>query len=256
MRKLQVLAGGAVAIAALALSSEPSAAQSLLQRLFGGAPRSEHPSQRMEGYGYSRWDEGGFQEDYGTYRTMCVRMCDGFYFPISDNARRGQLYRDSRRCAQRCDGEARLFFYSKQGGSVETMVDMGGRAYVDLPSAFKYRKSLVSGCSCKPAPWSPQEAARHASYAAEATRGPVEDVPDIIEERRRMAVARRMDGEGPYYEPGYAPEYSRETRHETDDDLAYPANEDELLAYEGPRAYTPWRRAPWGVGAAPGYGWR
>ena len=28
-------------------------------------------------------EEGGAREVAGTYRTMCVRLCDGYYFPIS-----------------------------------------------------------------------------------------------------------------------------------------------------------------------------
>ena len=35
------------------------------------------------------------RQDYGTYRTLCVRTCDGFYFPISDGVRRERLYSDT-----------------------------------------------------------------------------------------------------------------------------------------------------------------
>ena len=262
MRKLQSLAGGMALIVALVFSAQPSAAQSLLQRMFGfgAAPRSEAPD-RMGGYGYgySRWDDGGFQEDNGSYRTMCVRLCDGFYFPISDNVRRERLYRDSHTCARRCDGEARLFYYSRQGGSVETMVDMSGRPYLELPNAFKYRKSLVSGCACKPAPWSPQEAARHAGYAAQAASGAVADVPDPIEERlRQLSEARHAaEGQGPYYERGYAPEgqgYAAEDEAMRDGPDGYGELDyaEESPSYRRSRErhdYTPWRREPWGVGA-------
>ena len=65
-------------------------------------------------------------EDLTAYRTLCVRLCDGFYFPMSNGVRRDRLYRDNRACMQRCDGEARLFYYPATGGSVETMVDLAG----------------------------------------------------------------------------------------------------------------------------------
>jgi hypothetical protein len=48
------------------------------------------------------------------------------------------------------------------------MVDLSGRSYASLPNAFRYRKALVEGCSCKPAPWSVEEAARHQGYAGDA----------------------------------------------------------------------------------------
>ncbi len=81
-----------------------------------------------------------------------MRTCDGFYFPIGDSVGRERLHSDARACSARCDGEAKLFYYPTNGGSVETMVDMAGRPYAQLPTAFLYRKTLVQGCTCKPAP--------------------------------------------------------------------------------------------------------
>ena len=46
------------------------------------------------------------------------------------------------------------------------MVDLTGRAYGSYPTAFKYRKTLVEGCGCRPQPWSETERARHRAYAA------------------------------------------------------------------------------------------
>jgi hypothetical protein len=44
------------------------------------------------------------------------------------------------------------------------MVDMRGQPYAQMPTAFVYRKKLVEGCTCKPAPWSAETAARHQGY--------------------------------------------------------------------------------------------
>ncbi len=196
-------------VGALVAAAEPSFAESLLQRLFGGfaARMSEYrlPEYRFNfgrmgpaGYGSDgEYDGGGWQEDFGTYRTLCVRLCDGFYFPISDGVRRERLNSDSHACAQRCDGEARLFYYSTAGGSVETMVDLTGRRYADLPNAFRYRKALVNGCSCKPVPWSAEEAARHQGYAAAARTAQAGDVERPYAQATRQ-VAR---GQGPYHGP-------------------------------------------------------
>lgn len=40
-------------------------------------------------------------------------------------------------------------------------------SYARLPNAFLYRKKRIASCSCRPAPWSHEERARHASYAEE-----------------------------------------------------------------------------------------
>ena len=235
MRTYRMVAAAAALAAGLAALSEPAPAQSLLQRLFGFGARSmpEDAYPRGEPYGpYSRPAYGydnGWQEDYATYRTLCVRLCDGFYFPISDRVRRERLYQDSRSCMQRCDGEARLFYYPTEGGSVETMVDLAGRSYQSLPTAFKYRQALVAGCTCKPAPWSPEEAARHEGYAAEA--------------------------EQPAANAGSA----AATDSPPDDESAGPSV-DEPYDYEPPRpyalppaSYSRWRRNAW---ARQRYGWR
>ena len=84
---------------------------------------------------------GEVQPRSGPVRTLCVRMCDGFYFPISSAAARSELARDADKCSALCSTEASLFYYSAASGGIDTMVDLMGRAYTSLPNAFKYRKT-------------------------------------------------------------------------------------------------------------------
>ena len=85
----------------------------------------------------------------GTYRTLCVRTCDGYYYPISNKATRSKFDTDSIACLQRCTGEeARLFVHRNPGQEVSAAVDLQGNRYVDLDNAFRYRKELVEGCGC------------------------------------------------------------------------------------------------------------
>ena len=51
----------------------------------------------------------------GTYRTLCVRLCDGYYFPISFSATRDRFARDAKTCETSCGGQARLFVYRNPG---------------------------------------------------------------------------------------------------------------------------------------------
>ena len=103
-----------------------------------------------------------------TYRTLCVRMCDGFYFPISHATSSANFAHDAETCTASCGGDARLFYYPNPGGSIESMLDMTGRAYASYPIAFRYRKTLVQGCQCRPQPWTAAERARHQGYARAA----------------------------------------------------------------------------------------
>ena len=98
-------------------------------------------------------------------RTVCVRLCDGYYWPISYSAPRSRFYHDANVCQSSCAGEARLFHYPTSGGSIEDAVDQTGRVYGRLANAYRYRKALVEGCACKPAPWSEAEVIRHERYA-------------------------------------------------------------------------------------------
>jgi hypothetical protein len=101
----------------------------------------------------------------GTYRTMCVRLCDGYYFPISFSATRDRLARDAKTCESSCGGQARLFIYRNPGGDVEDMVDLRGQPYRQLSTAFLYRTEYVPACRCKPNPWDAEARDRHRMYA-------------------------------------------------------------------------------------------
>jgi hypothetical protein len=100
----------------------------------------------------------------GSYRTLCVRLCDGFYFPISSATNGSGLSRDADACSASCGTEARLFYHPNAGGDVDGMVDLTGLAYSSLPNAFRYRKTLVPECRCRPQPWSEAELQRHRAY--------------------------------------------------------------------------------------------
>jgi hypothetical protein len=102
--------------------------------------------------------------DVETFRTVCVRTCDGYYWPISFSTTRGQLFDDEAQCQASCEGGARLFFHANPGGGMADAVDLEGRAYTQLASAFLYRRKRVEGCACRPAPWSEAELARHRQY--------------------------------------------------------------------------------------------
>lgn len=172
----------ALTLAALAAGSGGAAAQSLFETLFGGGAQPAYPSpaQLPRATAPPRLgttspprprdddDENhGSQSGAGGQRTVCVRLCDGYYWPISNSTSRASYYRDANQCSSACNGEAKLFHYPANG-EIKDAVDLTGRNYTSLANAFKYRKELVAGCSCKPAPWSQAEIERHQVYAADA----------------------------------------------------------------------------------------
>ena len=88
----------------------------------------------------------------GTYRTVCVRTCDGFYFPISFATVPGRFADDEKTCKNLCPAaEATLFSYRNPGEDMNQAVSISGQPYSSSPNAFKYRTEFNPSCACKAA---------------------------------------------------------------------------------------------------------
>jgi hypothetical protein len=93
---------------------------------------------------------GGDGAPSGTYHTVCVRACDGFYFPISYSTVPSRFPDDARACQRLCPAtEAELYSFRNPGENMEQAVSYAGQPYTALPNAFRYRKEVIAGCSCR-----------------------------------------------------------------------------------------------------------
>jgi len=126
----------------------------------------------------------------GTYRTVCVRLCDGYYFPVSFSTTRDRLDDDERACSSRCNAPTKLYFYSAEDGSPETMVDRQGRKYADLNTAFVYRTTYDKSCQCRAQPWSDEAKQRHAMYQTEGWKRKARVAAREAKEPQRRIVRR------------------------------------------------------------------
>jgi hypothetical protein len=89
----------------------------------------------------------------GNVRTLCVRTCDGGFFPISSQTSAMNFNRDAAQCQQMCPGtQTELFFHAPERSETVDMVSaVTGRPYRDLPNAFLYRSrgtDAEPACSC------------------------------------------------------------------------------------------------------------
>jgi hypothetical protein len=107
-------------------------------------------------------------EPVTTYRTMCVRLCDGYYWPVSFATTQDNFVRDEQACLKSCDHSAALYTYPNPGGQPDEMVSLRGEAYKSLATAFIYRTTYDPGCKCRPHPWEAAAIARHKAYAAQS----------------------------------------------------------------------------------------
>jgi hypothetical protein len=93
---------------------------------------------------------GGDGAPSGTYHTVCVRACDGYYFPISYSTMPSRFADDAHACQRLCPAaEAELYSFRNPGENMEQAISVSGQAYTALPNAFRYRKEIIAGCSCR-----------------------------------------------------------------------------------------------------------
>ena len=88
----------------------------------------------------------------GTFRTVCVRSCDGAYFPISFATVPARFPDDEKTCKALCPAaEATLYAYRNPGEDMNQAVSISGQPYTSSPNAFRFRQEFSPSCSCKAA---------------------------------------------------------------------------------------------------------
>jgi hypothetical protein len=143
----------------------------------------------------NRGNNGGYREQYpggptevpqsSTFRTVCARTCDGFFFPVSFSTVPARFGQDENICRRTCPGtEAIMFSYPNPGGSIDQATSSSGQAYKDMPNAFKYQTEFVKDCSCKPANMSWAQALANAEDDT-VQRGDI-----VVDEERARAMSQ------------------------------------------------------------------
>jgi len=122
-----------------------------LESLFGGrpdVPRYATP----ENQGLPADDPGNASDDdydgstHGGNLPICVRTCDGFFFPVNYRGASDQ-YEDV--CRASCPGAETRIYWMRAGADLDTAHTRDGQPYSSMPAAFGYRKSIDASCSCK-----------------------------------------------------------------------------------------------------------
>jgi hypothetical protein len=93
-----------------------------------------------------------FGPQSGTFRTVCVRTCDGGYFPISFATVPARFPDDEKTCKALCPAtEASLYAYRNPGEDINQAVSINGQPYTQSPNAFRFRQEFNPSCACKAA---------------------------------------------------------------------------------------------------------
>lgn len=121
---------------------------------------------------------------------VCVRTCDGFYFPVGG----GDPSVAEFVCRASCPG-APVQVFTRRGADIEDAVGPDKSPYRTLATALDFRKQVTPSCSCRP--------------QATARTGPVYDDPtlragDVLVVDGR-AVVFKGAAQRPYGEKDFAP---------------------------------------------------
>ncbi|PVB63349.1 DUF2865 domain-containing protein [Labrenzia sp. 011] len=140
--------------------------RSLLSRLFNPQPRTEPRSSAKVNLASARTGDREIAAvragkknaasrlrlpSGGTFRTLCVRTCDGYFFPLSFSTGKNQFAYDEARCSEICPAaQTELYVYRNPGGDQSQMISLAGSLYAEQPFAYRYKSEFVADCSCRP----------------------------------------------------------------------------------------------------------
>lgn len=128
----------------------------------------------------------------GTFRTVCVRSCDGYYFPISFATVPSRFADDERSCKNLCPAqEAHLFTYRNPGEDMNQAVSINGTPYPSSPNAFRYRQEYNPACSCRAQGQSWADALKNLDDRASMERGDI-----IVTEERAKKMSQPLQTRG------------------------------------------------------------
>lgn len=122
-----------------------------IEQLFGGGQprepvREVDPSEQA---GLPALGEEGERPRGVGYRAVCVRLCDGAFFPMTSAARPGANLGDQDMCQMQCPG-TEVALFRMRDDRIENAVSSTGRSYSSLPNALRFRQRFDATCTCRP----------------------------------------------------------------------------------------------------------
>ncbi len=85
-------------------------------------------------------------------RTVCVRTCDGYLFPLANLDGRTAPPEQEQACAAACPGAETALYTVRAGEELDQAVSRTGKPYRSLAAAFAHRSKRIQNCTCSPGP--------------------------------------------------------------------------------------------------------
>jgi len=99
--------------------------------------------------GRDRGARGLFASRSGTFTTLCVRACDGYYFPISFAREGRRLAIDLSVCRALYPADEAELYLRRPDEASEGMLSLAGASYESKPFAYAYRSEYSPACAAR-----------------------------------------------------------------------------------------------------------
>ena len=127
----------------------PPQPRGFFESIFGGGqPQQQAIPAPVDGDQGDPGDFGGGLHARGGSQAVCVRSCDGGFFPLAISARRGSGDL-TQMCQALCPGAETAVYTRNPDSDIKTAVGLDGKPYMDLPNALHFQKSFAATCSCR-----------------------------------------------------------------------------------------------------------
>ncbi len=123
--------------------------QGFFEQLFGGGFTPNRPPEPIPGP-FDQHDQAEDHAPHGGSQAVCVRSCDGGFFPLNYSARHDpdQL---TNLCQALCPNASVAVYTRAPFSEISSAVSLDdGSAYSALPNALKFQRSFEPSCTCKP----------------------------------------------------------------------------------------------------------
>ncbi|WP_244936571.1 DUF2865 domain-containing protein [Methylobacterium currus] len=134
-------------------TSRPANAALPRPRWTDPAPRLQTTGPKPSSFRQTREPVSGLSRHGGAgshARTVCVRTCDGYMFPLANLGSEDAAPAQEQACAAACPGAETALYTVRAGEELDQAVGRNGKPYRSLAAAFAYRSRLVGSCSCNP----------------------------------------------------------------------------------------------------------
>lgn len=158
--------------------------RTLFEALFGVPDRPPPPSGMPELDGQPIDPNAEKREPtWGAGRPVCVRTCDGFFFPLANSPGGRENQEDM--CQALCPAAETEVFYMAGDGDIQNATRRGGGSYAGLANAGRYLRQFDASCSCKKQGQSWAQALAEAEDMLDRRRGDV-----MVTEQRAAEMSR------------------------------------------------------------------